>query len=77
MRLGVVVRRASVASYRSDPDMRAGGVLRDAMNDLDHGRRASFHRVLVSSSAFLLLGLVLLAIVGVFVGAMWVIISTH
>jgi len=33
--------------------------------------------VLVSSSAFVLLGLVLLAIVGVFVGAMWVIISTH
>jgi hypothetical protein len=57
--------------------MRAGGVLREAMNDLDHGRRAAFHRVLVSSSAFLLLGLVLLAIVGVFVGAMWVIISTH
>jgi hypothetical protein len=47
------------------------------MNDLDHQRRAAFHRVLVSSSAFLLLGLVLLAVAGVFVGAMWIIISTH
>ena len=47
------------------------------MNDLDGERRAAFHRVLVSSSVFMLLGLVILLIVGVFVGAMWVIISTH